>query len=56
MPDLVDKVRARLWHRLDPITAAVIDLTVEDLKQVVIGTRGLTAQQIAHLARHMGIK
>jgi hypothetical protein len=37
----VKAVRDRLWHYLEPSVASSVGLTLEDLKQVLTGTRSL---------------
>jgi hypothetical protein len=48
-------IRDRLWHYLEPNVASSIGLTLEDMKQVLTGTRSLQPWQIQALARRMGL-
>jgi hypothetical protein len=52
---ITKQLRDRLWHSLNPETANVVGLRVDQLQQCLLGGRTLSPEQTAALARYFGI-
>ena len=52
----VDEVRRATWHHLEPNIAASADMKLAELQQFIAGTYVPSNEQIAQLARAMGLE
>jgi hypothetical protein len=55
MPD-IESIRDRAYHFISPTVAADADMTFEELRQFVSGTRTPPADKLARLAARMGLR